>query len=62
MMPGNSAAELSSLEHMQGIIRQIQAGPRDVSRINDLKVYLTEIDRRRGTNWQELFPWLDQAF
>jgi pyruvate-formate lyase-activating enzyme len=62
MMPRNSAAELSSLEHMQGIIRQIQAGPRDVSRINDLKVYLTEIDRRRGTNWQELFPWLDQAF
>jgi len=61
-MPRNSAAELSSLEHMQGIVRQIQAGPRDVSRINDLKVYLTEIDRRRGTNWRELFPWLDQAF
>ena len=28
----------------------------------ELKVYLTEIDRRRGTNWRELFPWLDQPF
>jgi hypothetical protein len=22
--------------------------------------YLDEIDRRRGTNWRDLFPWLDQ--
>jgi hypothetical protein len=45
---------------MEGIRKQIESTPRDPSRIADLKTYLTEIDRRRGTNWRELFPWLDQ--
>jgi pyruvate-formate lyase-activating enzyme len=61
-MPQDKPGSASAIEHMQGIMRQIQAGPRDVSRINDLVVYLTEIDRRRGTNWQKLFPWLDQEW
>ena len=30
--------------------------------INGLKDYLTEIDRRRGTGWQELFSRLDQEW
>jgi hypothetical protein len=59
-MPTDKPESISAKEHMTGIMQQIQAGPRDPSRINDLKVYLTEIDRRRGTNWQELFPWLNQ--
>ena len=49
----------AAVEHMEGIIKQIQASPRDPERITDLKVYLTEIDRRRGTNWKTLFPWLE---
>lgn len=48
----------AAVEHMEGIIKQIQSGPRNPERIADLRVYLTEIDRRRGTNWKELFPWL----
>jgi hypothetical protein len=62
VMPRDKPGSDSAIEHMQGIMRQIQAGPRNVRRINDLKVYLTEIDRRRGTNWQKLFPWLDQEW
>ena len=46
-------------QHMSGIFQQITAAPRNVDRINDLKVYLTELDRRRGTDWRPLFPWLD---
>ena len=57
-MPTDKPGSLDAREHMAGIMRQIQAGPRDQSRIDDLKIYLTEIDRRRGTNWHELFPWL----
>jgi hypothetical protein len=49
-----------SRQHMAGIMQQISTTPRDTSRINDLKVYLTELDRRRGTDWRPLFPWLDQ--
>lgn len=61
-MPKLTASDLSAREHMSGIIQQIQSSPRDTLRIDDLKVYLTEIDRRRGTNWQRLFPWLDQEW
>jgi hypothetical protein len=61
-MPTDKASDISAREHMTGIIRQIEAGPRKANAIKDLKVYLTEIDRRRGTRWQDLFPWLDQAW
>lgn len=59
-MTENNPAEVSAKEHMRGIIKQITTSSRQADRINDLKVYLTEIDRRRGTNWKLLFPWLDQ--
>jgi hypothetical protein len=45
---------------MEGISKQIAAAPRNAVVINGLKDYLTEIDRRRGTSWPELFPWLNQ--
>jgi hypothetical protein len=57
-MRERNPSEVSAKEHMRGIIKQIVAGPRNAEHIADLKVYLTEIDRRRGTNWPELFPWL----
>lgn len=46
-------------EHMLGIKKQISNTIRNVERIQDLQAYLDEIDRRRSTNWRELFPWLD---
>lgn len=61
-MPADKASDISAREHMTGIMRQIEAGPRKANTIEDLKVYLTELDRRRGTCWQDLFPWLDQAW
>ena len=48
----------SAMEHMEGIIKQIQASPRNQEMVDNLKIYLNEIDRRRGTNWKTLFPWL----
>ena len=54
--------EQSAKEHMAGIARQIAMSERNVPMINGLKDYLTEIDRRRGTDWRELFPWLDRDF
>jgi len=60
LMPEKTDSEKSAKHHMEGISRQIAAAPRNVAVINGLKDYLTEIDRRRGTSWPELFPWLDQ--
>jgi hypothetical protein len=60
LMPENTDSEKSAKHHMEGISKQIAAAPRNTAVINGLKDYLTEIDRRRGTSWPELFPWLDQ--
>jgi hypothetical protein len=60
VMPTHTDRHRHSREHMQGIMQQIVSTPRDNTRIADLKTYLTELDRRRGTDWHTLFPWLDQ--
>lgn len=60
MMTENTPTEIQAKEHMRGIAKQVTSATRDVEKINNLIVYLTEIDRRRNTCWQELFPWLDQ--
>lgn len=57
-MRESTPSERSAREHMQGIKQQVCAGPKNSDRIADLKIYLTEIDRRRGTDWTKLFPWL----
>jgi len=62
VMRTTTDSDKSARQHMQGIFAQITAAPRNTSLINGLKDYLTEIDRRRGTHWQELFPWLDQEW
>lgn len=59
-MPNHTPYDQVLVDHMAGIGRQITNTPRNVPMINGLKDYLTEIDRRRGTRWQDLFPWLDQ--
>lgn len=59
-MPNHTDYDRVLVDHMAGIGRQIADTPRNVPMINGLIDYLTEIDRRRGTNWRELFPWLDQ--
>jgi hypothetical protein len=45
-------------KYLQGLIADINTCSRDQVRINQLATYLTELDRRRGLNWQETFPWL----
>ena len=60
--PINTSAQRSARLHMQGIAQQIAQAPRDLEWIDNLQHYLTELDRRRGTDWTALFPWLDQQF
>ena len=60
VMPNVNANDISAREHMMGIIQQIQTAPRKPEMIEALKIYLTELDRRRDTDWRPLFPWLDQ--
>jgi organic radical activating enzyme len=59
LMPNQTEAQKNALEHMKGIANQIEMAPKNPEMIKTLKIYLDEIDRRRNTNWRELFPWLE---
>ena len=62
IMPERTHHERSAREHMAGIAKQVANTPRDTDKIQGLIEYLDEIDRRRDTNWRELFPWLDRSW
>lgn len=61
LFPENNDYQRLSKDHMIGIAKQIASTPRVEEKIETLKIYLDEIDRRRNTNWKELFPWLINA-
>ena len=46
------------LEEMQGSWQSLQAARPDPDAQELCHIYLDEIDRRRGTSWRELFPYL----
>ena len=58
LMPEDTEHQRSLKEHMKGSANFIKNSVKDPQRIQVLKAYLTELDRRRNTNWQEVFPWL----
>lgn len=58
MMPCITEQDQTSLSYMQGIRDQIKNVQNDKDAKRDLKLFLDEKDRRRGTNWKTVFPWL----
>ena len=48
--------------YMQGIASQVAASQPNPSRLSELQAYLDELDRRRGTYWPSLYPWLVEQF
>ncbi len=44
--------------YMSGIYLQLNSVNRDQEKINQLEIFLNEIDRRRGLDWKQTFPWL----
>jgi hypothetical protein len=58
LMPSNDEQNILAKEYMTGILKHINAAEKDREQIDNLRVYLDEKDRRRGTNWKTAFPWL----
>lgn len=49
-----------AVQRMEGMEKQLQqVKQHNYKDIRRLHVYLDELDRRRNTNWRELFPYLD---
>jgi hypothetical protein len=59
-MPQDSETQLIARDYMQGIQKQINSKSRDQKKINQLAVFLNEIDRRRNLDWKQTFPWLEK--
>ena len=57
-MPEDSVQHNEARRYMHGIFKQINSCARDQQKINQLSVFLDEMDRRRGTDWKSVFPWL----
>jgi hypothetical protein len=55
LMPTESEQDKAAYEYMKGILNNTQY---DSNEIKNLIIFLNEKDRRRNTNWRELFPWL----
>jgi hypothetical protein len=47
-----------SKQYMAGIFASIQNTKKNPAEMLKLKTFLNEKDRRRGTDWKQLFPWL----
>jgi len=59
-MPTRTLEHQEAIPRMQGLQKQLQqVTQHNYKDINQLRVYLDELDRRRGTNWRELFSYLD---
>lgn len=59
-MPRDTEQQLEAIPRMQGIWNLLQAVTTpDTHGISQLHTYLDELDRRRGTDWRSIFPYLD---
>lgn len=62
LMPADTDQDRLGRDYMQGILSKIQNSQPDLRRMQDLKIFLDEKDRRRGTNWKTVFPWIEKEF
>lgn len=59
-MPRKTQDQLEAIPRMQGLEKLLQqATHHDWTAINQLHVLLDELDRRRGTDWRRVFPYLN---
>lgn len=59
-MPNDTTQNKAAKEYMAGILHQINSSKRNQEQIKNLVLFLDEKDRRRGTNWKNIFPWLNE--
>jgi len=60
LMPVDTDTQQSSKKQMQGLAKYVKNTARNSEQIAVLIKYLEELDRRRATNWREIFPWISE--
>ena len=62
LKPDTTSEQTQSKLYLQGIAQQSASKGPNVAEIQKLWTFLNEMDRRRKTNWSEVFPWLTAEF
>jgi organic radical activating enzyme len=57
-MPTDTWQQKEANKYMRGIQSQLNSSTRNQLAIDQLGIFLTEIDRRRDLDWKQTFPWL----
>lgn len=61
LLPLDNDEDINAYQYMKGIFDLITAVKTpNLQNAANLIIFLNEIDRRRGTNWRQTFPWLKQ--
>jgi len=59
-MPRKTSEHYEAIQRMEGIITFLKSFTEyQYTEIEKLHIFLDELDRRRGTNWRSIFPYLD---
>ena len=59
LMPTDNEENRMAYSYMHGIFNRIPEHS-EPDLVKQMFVYLNEKDRRRGTNWRDIFPWLEE--
>lgn len=57
-MPDKTWQQQEAIKYMSGIKSQLNNSQRNQQAIDQLVIFLSEIDRRRKLDWKTIFPWL----
>ena len=57
-MPSSTNEDQLAKRYMEGIVHNYSQSQPNSTELLKLKTFLDETDRRRGTNWVGVFPWL----
>ena len=57
-MPVLNEQDKLAYDYMKGILNHINSSKTNKDQIANLIIYLDEKDKRRGTKWEHVFPWL----
>lgn len=58
LMPEDNSEQISVKKYLQGIASESSSKGINIEEILKLKTFLDELDRRRETDWRQVFPWL----
>ena len=60
VMPTDKWQQKEAIKMMQGLQLEFNTNDCNYKELTNLQIFLTELDRRRNTNWRTTFPWLER--